>query len=206
MALNTPAIYARGVFELEAPYNAALLANRSYTCIAIRGFRDIRAGGGDVYTLYYQPLQIPLTKYQDDDANAASIVTLYTEDQPLLHVPNSYIKSYPTTVTNGFSRIIMGVEIGLVPDDILLDYLIADIQGKVSELTGLTAEVSLHTAPYQGVLTAQQLEAFENNRKAAIGSRVTVYGRLAAAEAEIVRLNAIKEQYEKVIAQQGLKV
>lgn len=206
MALNTPAIYARGVFELDAPYAALLVPNRSYTCVAIRGFRDIRAAGDDVFALYYQPRGVDLTRYQNDDAASASIVTLYSEDQPMLHVPNSFIKSYPTTVTNGFSRVIMGVEIGLVPDDLPLDYLISEIQGKASELTGLTAEVTLHTAPYQGVLTAQQLEAFENNRKAAIGNRVTVYGKLAAAEAEVQRLTAIKEQYEKVIAQQGLKV
>ena len=200
--MPTPSLYAKGVYTVEAPF--AVEPDVSYSCIAIRSFTDLRQQGLDVFSTFYNPKGITQSKYQQDDLAAASIITLFAEDKPVLNIPSTYILTYPTTVTTGFSRVMMGIEIGIVPDAMNLDLMKTELAEVVQRTTGLQATVELFVAPYTGVVTAEQAESFEANRQAAIEENTSVYKQLADLQAENIRLSEVNAEYERIILSNDL--
>lgn len=202
--MATPSIYARGKYEVLAPF--ALVPDVSYTAIAIRSFRDVQAEGIDIFAAYYEPKGLDRAKYDTDRVNAVSLVTLAADEHPQVIIPTSYIKTVPLSVGTGFSRMVLAVDIGVLPDSLDLSYLNAEIKSLVSDLTGLTedVEVKTYTAPVTGLLTPEQAEAFEQNRLAAIKGRATFYAHNKQLEEELVRLREINARYEKIIIDNSL--
>src|SRR5690606_12576576 len=84
-------------------------------------------------------------------------------------IPVSYIESYPVSVIEGFSRIVLAVEIGILPDHVPLEYLQATLQQAVQDIVGVEdATVELFKAPVQGTITPEQAELLEANRLALV--------------------------------------
>lgn len=189
--------FARGKWKAKAPF--VLDENIVYTCIGIRAFRDIEAEGVGVYELVYQPRALSEEVCETDRVNAVSIITLEAEGKPNVLIPTSYIQSYPTTVLEGFSRIVLAVEIGILSDKVPLDYLKAQLQQAVTDTVGVeNATVELFTAPYRGVITPDQAEAMEHARQQLIRTGNNHYSEnkrlqdaLDLAEAKVRRLEQI---------------
>lgn len=200
--MATPTIFARGKYEVKAPFT--LVANTSYTCIDIRSFRSVEAEGINILQTYYLPQGLTQADYDSDRVNAVTLVTLAGEEVPEIVIPSSYITSFPLTVGDGFSRMVIGVDIGVLPDSLDISYLTAEIKNLVSDLTGLQGEVTLFSAPITGVLTPEEAQAFEDNRKAAIASRSTFYAQNKRLNDQLAEVTAIKDAYEKIIIDNGL--
>lgn len=202
--MATPSIYARGKFEVLPPF--ALVDDVSYTAIAIRSFRDVQSEGIDIFTAYYEPKGLDRAVYDSDRVNAVSLVTLASDEHPQVIIPTSYIKSFPVSVGTGFNRLVLAVDIGILPDSLDLSYLGAEVKALVSDLSGLTegVEARIFTAPITGLLTPEQAEAFERNRLAAIQGRATYYAHNKRLEDEVNRLKQINERYEQIIIENGL--
>lgn len=200
--MATPSIYARGKYEVLVPF--VLVPDVSYTCIAVRSFRDVQAEGIDIYSAYYEPRNVPRAKYDSDRVNAVSLVTLAADEHPQLVIPTSFIQTVPLSVGTGFSRMVLGVDIGILPDSVPVDYLKAEVAALISDLTGLHGEVTTFTAPVTGLLTPEQAEQFEQNRLAAIRARGTFYGQNKRLEEELNRVKAINARYEEIIIANGL--
>lgn len=192
-----PIPFARGKWELLAPW--AVVDNVAYKADAIRAFRDVQSEGIDIFAAYYQPKGLSVDIYNSDRVNGIALVTLVSDDHAEIIVPSSYIKTAPTTVTTGFNRMVMGVDIGVLPDTLDLTYLVAEIKGLVSALTGLENDVTLYTAPITGLLTPEQAESFEANRQAAIEKRTTFYSKVETLQQQLTTVTAIKDKYEKII-------
>lgn len=197
-----PIMYARGAWELLAPWT--VVAGVSYKCDAIRSFVNVQAEGIDIFKAYYEPKGLAQAVYDTDRVNGVSLVTLVSDEYPEIIVPTSYITKAPTTVSSGFSRMVLGVDIGVLPDTLDISYLNAEIVGLVSSLTGLEAEVTTYVAPMTGTLTPEQAEAFEDNRKAAITNRTTYYSKVATLTAQLATVTALKDRYEKLIVAAGI--
>lgn len=200
-----PIPFARGTWELLAPWATDVVADVSYTCIALRSFKDVQAEGINIFTAYYEPKGLAQSVYDTDRVNATMLVTLDSDEHGQIIVPTTYIKTAPTTVSSGFNRMVMGVDIGVLPDTLDLSYVNEEIKGLFSALTGLTdVTVTMYTAPITGTLTPEQAEAFEENRKAAIAGRTTFYAKVAQLQAELDTQKQINAAYEKIIVDNGL--
>lgn len=190
-------IFARGAWSGRLPFS--LDPARVYTCIAIRSFREIEAEGMGVFELVYQPVGLDLNTCETDRVNAVSIITLESEGYPNILIPESFIESYPTAVIEGFSRIVMAVEIGVLPDHVPLDYLQAAMQQAVQDIVGVEdAVVELFKAPIMGTLTPEQAELLEANRQALIQAGSNHYAEnkrlsdaLTLERAKVARLEQI---------------
>ena len=193
----TPIMNARGKWELLAPW--AVVDNVAYKCDAIRSFRDLQGEGIDIFATYYQPMGLSADIYNSDRVNGTSLITLISDDHPQITVPSTYIKTAPTTVTTGFNRMVMGIDIGILPDALDISYLNAEIKGLVSALTGLDSTVTTYTAPITGLLTPEQAESFEVNRQSAIEKRATFYSKVETLQQQLTAMTAIKDRYEKII-------
>lgn len=190
-------IFARGAWAARPPF--VLDPARVYTCIAIRSFREIEAEGMGVFELIYQPKGLDQLTCETDRVNAVSIITLESEGYPNLLIPESFIESYPLAVIEGFSRIVMAVEIGVLADTVPLDYLQASMQQAVQDIVGVQdATVELFKAPVTGTITPEQAELMEANRQALLQNGTNHYAenkRLSDAldleRAKVARLEQI---------------
>lgn len=204
--MSLPAMYAQGPWKLSAPFDALMTPDTTYTNIAQRSFQQIRFDGHDVFELYYAPVGLTREQYDQDDKLATSICTLFSQDHKILEVPDTYIVTYPTGTANGYSRVVVGAEIGIVPNAMSLDYLKAELSGRLTQLVGFEVVVNLYSAPYTGVLTPQQAASFDNVRNAAIGSLTTVYARAETAEQQVIQLKETNKQLTDIILNSGIVI
>ena len=190
-------LFSRGKWVVNAPFSVS--AETIYTCTANRSFREMESEGESVYELVYQPRGLTQVKCETDRVNSVTIVVLESEGNQNLLIPTSYIQSYPTAILEGFSRIVLAVEIGLLSDKVPLEYLKANLQQVVADVVGVEdAKVELFTAPYRGVITPEQAELIEQNRQALVKSGTNHYSenkrladQLALANAKVQRLEQI---------------
>lgn len=190
-------LFARGVWKVSAPY----VVNQTvpHTCVAIRSFRELEAEGIGVFEQVYQPVGLTRSRCEEDRLAAVSIITLEREDGPNKLVPSSFITEYPFATLEGFSRVVLAVEIGLLSDKVPLDFLKEHLQQAVQDVIGIQgAEVELLRAPYSGIITPEQAELLEMNRQAAIAGGSNAYAEnkrmadaLAVANEKIGRLEQI---------------
>lgn len=172
--MASPLMFARGPWKVEPPFTVDETLN--YTCIADRSFREMEGEGVGVYQQVYQPLGILQEKCETDRVNAVTIVTLECEGKPNLLIPTSYITSAPTTVSEGFSRVVVAVDIGILSDKVPLDHLKQTLQQAVQDITGQeNAKVELFLAPYSGVITPDKAELMESNRQALLKNGTNQY-------------------------------
>lgn len=199
--LNTPLLHAKGVYEVESPW--VITPGTIYECIAIRSFKDLEKVGQSVFDLYYNTQGLDWTTYNADRLQNANIVTLSSPTAPTLYVPDTYIKKFPDLSNVAYKLVILAVDMGPMPDYVDLTFLKDQIQGVVSNVIGVTAEVKEHIAPSTGVVSESEHEALEAVREAAITLRQTDYAALLKERDENVLLKAQLDNYETIWKAQG---
>lgn len=132
-----PTIGITGVFTLTSPFDTQLVANASYTCLAVRQLEDYLASGGDPFTQFYQPQNLSQDQYNSDIALGVCIVTLQSSSGAVLYVPSSYIASFPATGGVPYTNLILGVDLGAMPDYVDLTFLKQQIANLVKTTIGL---------------------------------------------------------------------
>lgn len=193
---KTPALYASGKYVLSAPF----VANpaKTYTCMAIRSFTDVTLLHEDVFVTYYQQYGITESEYELDVAAKVSIVTLMSESGEVIYVPDSHIESYPDISNIPYSRIVLSVDLGALPDVLGLDFLITQLQNAASAVIGVASPTVLtHKVPTTGFISAQDHASAEAARVAGITAVKSDYTRLLeanAANTNLRNINAILVQ------------
>jgi hypothetical protein len=203
----TPIMHARGKWELLDPYRTLIKDDVSYTCNGINDFGKVLAEGINIFEAYYKPYGLTLEQYNSDRVNGTSLVTLKSDDYADVLVPTTYIKVAPTTVTSGFSRMVMGLDVGVIPDTLDLTYVQEEVKELFTALTGLTdITVTMYTAPMTGILTPEQAASFEANRLAAVENRQTFFAKVEDLQRQLNTEKSIRQRYEQLIIQAGIPV
>lgn len=190
--LVTPPVNTTGEFSCLTPYE--LIPGMVYKCHAIRTISELLTHGIDVYAEFYKPKNVEYAKYQDDHNKRASIVTLLSADNKYVFVPNTYIKSYPGMSGIPYSRKVVFIELGLVPDSIDLDYIIPVLTDAVTKAVGVKVEPKLGIVPYTGAVTHEQHIQLERTRRVNIQQHKT-------AEEELRELRARCDDQANTITQ-----
>lgn len=133
-----PEVGATGVYSLTAPFDTLLVANASYSCLAVRQLEDIIAAGGDPYQQYYAPQSISQDQYKSDLNERVCIVTLQASSGAVVYVPSSYIKSFPAKGGVPYTNLMLAVDLGAMPDYVDLTFLKQQIANLVKTTVGLT--------------------------------------------------------------------
>jgi hypothetical protein len=169
----TPQVGTRGIYQLKSPYVA--LPTKTYTCYAIRSFKDIYELGEDVYTKYYTPHSIDEVTFESDVDENASIITLMSEDNETIYVPDTYILSFPDMGIVNYQRVILSIDFGMLPDYLDLDYVRDQLSTSGSEVIGKNPDIDLHIAPTTGVVTSDEHQTLEASRLANVEFRKTTH-------------------------------
>lgn len=194
----TPPINTSGIFTLYLPFTLA--AGVVYRCSAIRTFTELEKRGIDVYKTYYKANGIGEDTYKIDLGLKASIVTLVSGAGEEVYVPNTYIESYPGDSGVRYSRNVMVIDVGLVPESTDLSYMKALLVDLIKHNTGVDSVAEIVTAPYTGSVSHDQHVTWETARRAAIQNYVPLVEQLTAANAKIALLQEQNEELLGVIS------
>ena len=203
MAKKTPPLLTKGRYQLKAPFSAD--ATKIYICKAIRSFADIYELGRDVFTSYYEPKGLTQTEFEADRQEKANIITLMTESQDeVIYVPDTYILSYPNMNDISYSRIVLSLSFGALPDYLSLENAQDQIAGVASDIIGKEPDVALHKAPHAEAITPSEHETLEANRLAAIENRQTEYARIQELQDQNDALQQRVNALEQLAINNGL--
>lgn len=191
----TPPLKASGVYELRDPWAAD--PSTIYRCEAVRTIPEIREAGIDPYTAYYEPFARTKEEFDADVAEGVAIVTLLSDKRETINVPDTYIVKFPFEVLVPYNRVVLSVNLGVLPDALPLDLLLERVAGVCSDVIGADADVKMNSAPYTGAITEDEHQRLTTAREAAINDRTTDRAKLLAAEKTIETQAALIRKYEQ---------
>lgn len=189
MANLIPELNTSGTFEFESPFATQFVKEGIYTTVAIRRFADIVNAGGDVFKTHYEPFGIPETRYQQDSDAGVAIITLRSTSGRFQHVPSSYIKTFPIGGGIPYTAMVMGVNLGAIPDQLDLTLLTTRIQQLVQDTLGIpTPEVKLGAISPKTMVSQTQHADYEAARVQNIRERPTDAAKVVALESKVDQL------------------
>lgn len=191
----TPPINTSGVFTLYLPFT--LPAGVVYRCSAIRTFSELEKHGISVYEKYYKPMSISEDTYKVDLGLKASIVTLVSGAGEEVFVPNTYIESYPGDSGVRYSRNVIVIDVGLIPETTDISYIKDLAVDLVKHNLGVTSSVEIVTAPYTGSVSHDQHVTWETARRAAVQGYVPLVEQIVTANAKV---SLLQEQNNELLA------
>ncbi len=169
-----PPMGVTGSFTLKEPFTVDL--NLNYTVRAIRSFADLQRAKLDPVTLVYAPVGLTDVDYNIDLRTLARIYTLTSVDgDDTVHVPSSYILSYPRPNENTHQWFHAVVSLGILPNNFELTRIKEAIGTEVSKYVGVDCEVNIATSEVLEQITDEQAILLEEARIAAIAYGSTLY-------------------------------
>lgn len=198
MAGITPPLLTRGRYTLIAPFTT--LPTVLYKCEAIRTFLECQVSGLDVLNNVYILAGLTSVEYNRDLKAGTKVVTLLSDTETPIYVPDSYIESYPNFDAVNYSHIVGSFDLGALPDFLSLVNLKLEIAALVSDLVGKEPTVTIHRAGSTGLVTPAQHEIAEVARVAAISRRTTHRAENIKLRAQVTTL-----EEQNVILTQLLK-
>lgn len=202
MAQKTPPLHARGVYQLKAPWSIS--SSVLYECIAIRSFQDFKDKGEDVFKLFYEPKALTREVYEADRLGGANIITLISGSLPVIHVPDTYIDSFPIQGNVAYKSVVLSVALGPLPNSTDLTFLKNQVSGVVSDVIGVTSEVKEHAVPNNDVITPDQATALETARQATISNRKSDYAKVLELQAQLSAVQSRLAICEQIIIDNNL--
>lgn len=187
-----PALGSTGVYTLAPPFE--LSDELVYRCDAVIGFSALRAAGINIYDKYYEPVDLTPEDYARDLDNGEFIVTLVPKGAgSLIYIPTSYIRAVPSVEMVPYNKIILSIDLGLLPDKLELKTLMDDLSAFASDVIGVTPKAKLHQISMKGGIDVKTHKNLENARKSLITHRTSVH-------AENVRLTRLLDERNARIA------
>lgn len=196
MTDKTPPINTTGKFVLLSPWAADPAAD--YRCEAIDGFNALADRGINVYNTIYQPKGLAASVYQTDLNDDINIITLMSDTAPTIVVPSSYIDSYPGELSVPHARLVISLDLGILPEDYNLQLLIDKLKETADHYVGITSTARIHKVPFKDFVSLEQSEAMATARanniqtsNSNLAAREAAEAALAEALAEIAAKDAI---------------
>lgn len=186
MTRMTPPLLTKGRYTLVSPFVAE--GTVLYTCTALRTFGECEVAGEDVLNDVYIKHNLTLADYNRDLSAGALLVTLMSETEPPIFVPDTYIESYPNLSDVTYNHIVLTASLGAVPDFLNFEFLKSQMSSLISDVIGLEPDVQIARAISTGIVTPEQHEAMEVGRQAAITLRTTDRAKAILLEQKCTRL------------------
>lgn len=180
---RTPPIGSRGIFQLREPFS--ITNTKVFICHAIRSFKDFHELNQDVYNDIYSPVGLTLSQMEADAQLDASIVTLISEDNDIVYVPDTYIMAFPDMGEVKYHRVVLSVDFGILPEYLDFSFLKTELSAVAEQVIGKEANINLHVAKTTGLITPDDHQTLEASRLNNIQRSKT----LRALYTEQVRIN-----------------
>lgn len=187
-----PPIGTSGIFRLNAPFSVDLQTGMSYRCEAIRRVIDFVEVGLDVFEEIYLPKGLSRTQYEQDLANQVAIISLVASSGHFVMVPSTYILAYPDIGGVPYTVMVLGLELGAIPNYMDLTGLKMAVANLVRDTIGVTPQIREVAVSAVQKLSQSDHDVFENARSLAINNTQTDRAKALDYEA---RFNALQAQH-----------
>ena len=192
-----PRIGATGLYELRTPFTAN--PSETFTCIALRKFSDLLELKEDPSALFYFPFGLTIEDYERDLRDNVVIVTLKSDKNTIIYVPSSYILRIPKQDLIKYRRLVLSIDLGVLPDDEDLSVLIDEMRLAAVNTLGInTPEVYLSESPTTGLITASEHQAAlvaRNANKTITDTLEKRYNRLVRQNEELTEQVRLLEEF-----------
>lgn len=176
MARVTPAPGIKGRFILKTPWVAS--TSKIYTVVGIRAYTELIADGVNIFAKYYQPMSLTEANYNEDLQAGAYLVILYSEGGEMIHVPDTYIFSYPSQDVPPYAVYVLSILMGSFRTDYDFSFVKTKIAELISDTTGVESTVNVDAIGEDQSITSINAEQLEAGREAKISNRTTTYALL----------------------------
>lgn len=174
---NTPPINSFGLFRLKSPWSLPLVP---YKCISIDSLLDV---GG--YEKHYGVMGLSNDTFIVDSNNGINLITLVDNNGNTVMVPSSYIEHYPSDVYVSYSRLVLSVDLGELPDTIDLSGLRNQIEDLCKTLITSKASLAEHRLPLTKIVSYKESEQRELNRADELDNVLTIHASKIKTELEL---------------------
>lgn len=196
MALIPP-IGTSGIYKLASPFSTQLQSGMSYRCEAVRRTADFIELGFDPYEEIYLPNQISREQYEQDLDNQVAIVSLVASSGHWIYVPSTYILAYPDIGGVPYTVMVLGLELGAIPNYMDLTGLKHAIQDLVRDTIGVTPQVREVVISAVQKLSQSDHDALETARRSSITNSQTNRAKALTLQNQF---NALQKQYNELQA------
>lgn len=187
-----PPFKTEGTFVVRAPF--ALEGGKIHICEEIRSFEELNRLGKNVLQTIYLANNLTEKMYLDDLAIETSIVTLKPIGGAPVHIPSTYIISYPGMKGSGYTTKVLVLEIGLMPLTYNIDDLKVELADHVKKSIGVDVAVSDANQIYDKQLSPSEQARLEKTRRLAMENYISKDERIETttiANVELTKVNGL---------------
>lgn len=194
-----PDIGATGIYTLKTPFDKLIinsvttddvLTAVTYTCVAVRKVAEVIKNGGDPFSTYYASNNIDKSVYTADVAKGLCIVTLLSSAGDYIHVPSTYILSFPKGGGVLYCTYGLGISLRALPVDTDLTALKKRMTDAVTETFGVESEVKVLTLSNNALVATDYHDRLVAARQDAISKVETDRVVRIRLEAQVVEMGA----------------
>jgi hypothetical protein len=177
-----PEIGTYGVFTTATPFN---LGSVNYRVTAITLITTLIENNIDVYNSFYAPFNLSNDQFAADVTNGVAIVTFESDDGPTFNIPSTYVLDTPVNVAVPYNRLVVSLDLGLLPDTLVVGDLLVDLQTIANNYVGVTSVPRLHKIPVEINYSYPDYLINEANRKLTVQQHLSFYTEKVNADAEL---------------------
>ena len=157
---------------------------------------DIIHNGFDPYKEFYEPHGIARTVYNVHVKEDACIIALMSSGGAWVYVPTHYIVSYPNQGGIPYTSLVMGLDLGPIPNHLNLTGLKQKLIDVVRDYVGINSTATTVAVSETKLLSHDNHTAIEAARVALIDSSETDYSRYLSVKAQRDALQSKVAEYE----------
>lgn len=187
-----------GSWELAAPFTNAVRAKARYTVRGVYAMSAIIADGKDPRALYEQ-YQVPDADYIRDLQADTNILALQADSGEWVHVPQSYVVSYPAASGYSYRPLALVLPLGKLPDDLVLDNLIAEGSALVMKHLGISSQGAVVGTGAAELVDALDHDRYVLQRKNAASTVESPVARLVRIERENAQLRDQNQMLQEAL-------
>lgn len=143
--MNNIPLNLYGLFTLLSPFTINSTINYKVTALTL--LTTLVENGINVFSTYYSPNGLTNLQFQTDLSNGVSLVTLESNDGPTVYVLSNYVNTLPSSISVPYSRLVVSIDLGELPDSINLDLLQSNLTSVTTSMIGVNAVTKLHVIP-----------------------------------------------------------
>lgn len=160
-----PELGSSGAFKFRPPFDKLLGSSTSYTCKSIRKISELLSKSEPVLENYYLKYGLTSNDYSVDMQSDIALVGLFSAKGVWFYVPASFILSYPDSTGVAYRRMMMGVELGPIPENFDLNPVSEAVIDIVYKHIGIRPEIKNVVISQKVLLSSENHQAIENTRR-----------------------------------------
>lgn len=202
----TPHMGQSGIYQFKEPFDSYYRPSEYILkVISIRSFEELSSSGYDVFEQYYDFHSIDEDEFDQDAENGVYIVTFEEQQTGFqISIPSSYIDGPPTSDIVDYHRMIVSVDMGMIPRKLDIEHLLERVSNDSKMIIGIQPTITKLSAPYTGIITREEHESLESARKEQIEQVDSDYMRYLHEKEKRQKLDEKIDTLERIVIEAGI--